>query len=234
MDKRVALVTGANRGIGLEVVRQLKQAGLTVILTSRNEQRGQSAVDKLAAEGLTVDYHVLDVDSAEGVRELHDWVIEHYGRLDVLVNNAAVLIDQGESILDVSMETVDQTFITNTIGPLMLCQAFVPDMKHQGYGRIVNVSSGMGALAEMGARSPAYRLSKAAMNAMTRVLASELQRYRNIKVNAMCPGWVRTEMGGPGAPRSVAKGAETVVWLATLPASGPTNGFFRDHNRIEW
>ena len=156
-----------------------------------------------------------------------------FGRLDILINNAGVYLDEGVSIFDVSLEAMRLTQEVNFFGPFHLCRAFVPMMRLKDYGRIVNVSSGYGAMVDMGARTAAYRISKLALNALTRIVADEVKGY-NIKVNAMCPGWVSTDMGGPAAPRTVDEGAEAITWLATLPDDGPTGGFFRDHQPIPW
>ncbi len=231
---RIALVTGANRGIGFEICRQLAELDIQVILTSRNGERGQAAVVELANDGYNVAYHQLDVSNTTSITNLKTWVQQEYGRLDILINNAAIYPDEGRRALDIEPDIVQETFVTNTLGPLMLCQAFLPMMITQKYGRVINISSEMGSLHNMSGGTPSYRISKAALNAMTRILASELRGQRNIKINAMCPGWVRTEMGGSSAPRSVEQGADTAVWLATLPENGPTNGFFQDRQPIEW
>jgi NAD(P)-dependent dehydrogenase (short-subunit alcohol dehydrogenase family) len=231
--QRIALVTGANRGIGLEICRQLAHKGLHVILTSRDPAKGERAATTLQSEGLPVSFCQLDVTDPVSVNHARDYVARMYGRLDVLVNNAGVYPDEGVSILRVSLELLQETFAINTFGAFLTCQAFVPMMRQQGYGRVVNVSSGAGSITEMDGYTGAYRMSKVALNAMTRVLANEL-RHTNIKVNAMCPGWVATDMGGVNAPRTVEEGADTAVWLATLPDDGPTDGFFRDRERIPW
>jgi NAD(P)-dependent dehydrogenase (short-subunit alcohol dehydrogenase family) len=229
MDKRIAVVTGANRGIGLEICRQLAQAGMHVILTARDEAKGKAAAKKLGVES-----HPLDVDSDESVKAFARWIEDTHGRCDVLVNNAGVMLDpRGSRVLDSKIETYRDTFETNLLGPLRMIQAIAPLMKKQGYGRIVNMSSGQGQLSEMGVGTPAYRVSKTALNALTRTTAADLHGT-GILVNAMCPGWVRTDMGGPGAPRSVEQGADTAVWLATLPAKGPSGGYFRDRKQIPW
>jgi NAD(P)-dependent dehydrogenase (short-subunit alcohol dehydrogenase family) len=230
---RVALVTGANRGIGFETCRLLAQLGLQVVLTSRDKVKGEKAVQCLQDDGLAVLYHPLDVTEKQSITRISTYIRRQFGRLDVLVNNAAIYADVGMSILDVPMETFRQTMDINFYGALHLCRLFVPLMRQNGYGRVVNVSSGMGAFAEMGGRTGAYRISKAALNVLTVILANEV-RGANIRVNAVCPGWVRSDMGGPYAPRSLAKGAETIVWLATLPDDGPTGGFFRDQKPIPW
>jgi len=230
---RIALVTGANRGLGLETCRQLAARGVHVILTSRQEAEGLAAAEVLGREGLTVVARRLDVTQAEDIEAMVDFIHSSCGRLDVLVNNAAIYIDEGASLLEISLADVRQTMETNFYGPLRLCRAIAPMMRQQRSGRIVNVSSGYGALSEMGAGAPAYSISKAALNALTCILADEL-RGADLKVNAACPGWVRTAMGGPEAPRTPSEGADTIVWLATLPRRGPTGGFFRDRKRIPW
>jgi len=227
------LVTGGNRGIGLETCRQLAARGLNVILASRDPDRGAAAVEALAQEGLTLIQHTLDVTRPEEIEAALEFVQSTCGRLEVLVNNAGIYLDQQASLLDLDLADVRLTMETNFYGPLRLCRAFAPLMRRQQYGRIVNVSSGYGALSEMGAGAPAYSISKAALNALTCILADEL-RGGDIKVNAACPGWVHTQMGGPEAPRTPAEGADTIVWLATLPARGPSGGFFRDRRRIPW
>ena len=231
--ERFALVTGGNRGIGLETCRQLAARGLNVILASRDPDRGAAAVEALAQEGLTLIQHTLDVTRPEEIEAALEFVQSTCGRLEVLVNNAGIYLDQQASLLDLDLADVRLTMETNFYGPLRLCRAFAPLMRRQQYGRIVNVSSGYGALSEMGAGAPAYSISKAALNALTCILADEL-RGGDIKVNAACPGWVHTQMGGPEAPRTPAEGADTIVWLATLPARGPSGGFFRDRRRIPW
>jgi len=236
-ETRIALVTGANRGIGLEIVKQLSRSGMMAVLCSRDVEQGKQAAAQLASEGLEPPVVELDVTREESVRSAVDEVMKLFGRIDVLVNNAGVLKEgqspEDASVLDLSPELALETYRTNTIGPLLLIKAIVPIMQEKGYGRIVNLSSGAGQLADMNAGFPAYRMSKAALNALTRVTAAELGPTP-IKVNAMCPGWVRTDMGGPNATRPVEKGAETAVWLATLPDTGPSGGFFRDMAPIPW
>mgnify|MGYP001229783376 CR=1 FL=1 len=234
---RVALVTGANRGIGLEVARQLARNGLLVALGVRDPAKGQHAAEQLLSEGLELPVIQVDTSDPASCHKAVNDVVTMLGRLDVLVNNAGVFLDttaSGQvSALAVKPETVDATLRVNSIGPLALIQAAVPVMQNQGYGRIVNMSSGMGQLSEMGGNYVAYRMSKTALNAVTRTLAAELADSP-IKINSMCPGWVRTDMGGPEAERSTEQGAETAVWLATLEDDGPTGGFFRDKAAIPW
>jgi NAD(P)-dependent dehydrogenase (short-subunit alcohol dehydrogenase family) len=236
-ETRIALVTGANRGIGLEVVRQLARAGLVAVVGSRDVGKGREAAAKLASEGVEAPVVALDVTDGDSVCAAVDEIMRLFGRIDVLVNNAGIL-KEGQTpdvskVLQLSPALALETYDTNTLGPMRTIQAVVPIMEKGSYGRIVNVSSGAGQLAEMGSGFPAYRMSKAALNALTRITAAELGPSP-IKVNAMCPGWVRTDMGGPNATRSVEQGAETAIWLATLPDSGPTGGFFRDRKPIAW
>ena len=232
---RVAVVTGANRGIGLEICGQLaRRGGMRVVLTARDATSGEEAARQRRAEGLDVHFHVLDVTDEQSVGTFARWLEAACKRCDVLVNNAGVMIDpRGSRVLESKLETYRETLEVNFFGPLRLAQAIVPLMKKEGYGRIVNISSGQGQLADMGVGTPAYRVSKTALNALTRMLAAEL-RGSGILVNAMCPGWVRTRMGGPSAPRSVAQGADTAVWLAMLPDGGASGGFFRDRKPIPW
>ena len=215
---RVALVTGGNRGIGLEICRQLAARGLTVVLTARDEGKGRRAAEELVSAKGRVLFRRLDVaDPAAPARLVAELEAELSG-VDILVNNAGVLLDRGYGAADVPMELVHETFEVNFFGAWRLCQAVLPVMRGRGYGRIVNVSSGMGQMTGMGAGYAAYRLSKLALNGLTRILAAEL-RGANVLVNTMSPGWVQTEMGGAGAPTSPAEGAETAVWLATRPAA---------------
>ncbi len=237
-EQRVALVTGANKGIGLEITRGLAAQGYKVILTARDEARGGAAAEALKKDGLDVVFHQLDVTDPAGVRRVAEFVEKELGRLDVLVNNAGVYLDKGANfdgggVLSSDLEVVKKTMEANFYGPLRLCQALAPLMKKNGYGRIVNMSSGMGQLHDMGSGSFAYRLSKTAINVLTRVLANELAGS-NILVNSASPGWVRTDMGGPSAPQTPAQGADTPLFLATLPDNGPTGGFFKDRERMEW
>lgn len=235
---RTVLVTGANRGVGREIAKQLVLQGYRVIFTSRDEFKGKQSYDQLRDEmGIQVPgelvYHQLDVTNAESIQRLRDFVVSKYDAVDALVNNAAVLLDQCGRILETPLEIYRATFETNMYGPLALSQAFIPKMVERHYGRVVNVSSGAGQVEDMVNDMTAYRLSKLALNGLTRMLAKMVDG-RNVLVNAGCPGWVRTEMGSPEAPRSAAEGAEGLVWLATLPAGGPHGGFFRDRQPIAW
>ena len=236
-ELRAALVTGANRGIGTEIARQLARQGVMVAMGSRDTTKGKQAADILRSEGLEPAVVQLDVTDQKSIEKAVTTTLDLFGRLDILINNAGILHDGAstdiEGVSDVPAELVLQTFETNVVGPLRLIQAVLPIMREQGYGRIVNMSSGMGQLEDMGKGAPSYRLSKTALNALTRTTAAE-QGQANIKINAMCPGWVQTDMGGPNATRPVEKGAETAIWLATLKDDGPTGGFFRDMKPIAW
>ena len=234
----IAVISGASRGLGFETCRQLGRRGYRVLLTARDHGRGTAAAAELQDEGLKVEFYPLDVTDAESVQALAGRLEREVGRLDVLVNNAGVFLDpmppedpSASSVFRTDIATLRYSMETNAYGPLRLCQALIPLMR--GQGRVVNVSSGMGQLSEMNGCCPGYRFSKAAINVLTRILADELRDTR-IKVNSVCPGWVRTDMGGPNADRSVEEGADAIVWLATLPDDGPSGGFFRDRQPIPW
>ena len=231
-QQKVALVSGGNRGIGMEICRQLaRQKNVTVLLTARDHQKGEIAVKKLNQNNI-VSFQ-LNVNDKNGIQHLKKIIDKEFGRLDILINNAAIFKKDDRDGLKVNAHVVRDTLETNLIGPLTLCQTFLPMMQTNNYGRVVNVSSSMGELHSMGGGYPAYRISKTALNALTRILAAEVQGY-NILINTMCPGWVRTDMGGPNATRSVKEGADTAVWLALLPDGAPSGKFFRDRKQIDW
>ena len=229
-NERLALVSGGNRGIGLEVCRQLAERGYAVIMGSRDEENG-----RVAAEGLewNVIPQQLDVADAGSVDRMAAFLEDEFGRLDILVNNAGISNNEGQRGVDADLDRVKESLEANLFGAWRLCEMAIPLMRRNGYGRIVNVSTGLAALEDMGGGSPGYRVSKTALNALTRILASEL-RGSGILVNAVNPGWVQTDMGGSGATRSVEEGAEALVWAATLPNSGPTGGFFQDRRPVPW
>ncbi len=225
---RTALVTGANRGIGLAVAAGLGERGFRVLLGARDPARGAQAEAAMRSAGCDARAVVLDVTDAATVDPA---LAAAEGRLDVLVNNAGIFPGGRPSELD--LDVAERAWQVNALGSWRMAEAAIPLMRAGAWGRIVNVSSGAGSLASMDASMPAYNVSKAALNAITRVLAAEL-RGTGILVNAACPGWVRTDMGGPGAPRSPEQGAASVLWAVDLPDDGPTGGFFRDGRPLPW
>jgi NAD(P)-dependent dehydrogenase (short-subunit alcohol dehydrogenase family) len=236
-DQRIALVTGANKGIGFEVVRQLARKGFHVFLGARNEKAGQAAVQKLNKEGEKEDYGEItvlkiDVSKPDSIRSAAEEFSRKSDRLDTLVNNAGILLDDDKDVLTATPEIFETTLRTNTLGALLVSQAFVPFLKKGDAPRIVNVSSGGGQLAD-GADgwAPAYCISKTALNGVTVQLAAALPKFA---VNSVCPGWVRTDMGGSNATRSVLEGAAGVVWLASEAPHSMTAKFFRDRKVIPW
>ncbi len=232
--EKIALVTGANRGIGREVARQLAERGFRVIVGARKAEAGRKAAAELGAGGGHVEFLEIDVADAAGISRAAQELAGRIDHLDVLVNNAGILEDGTSTALNVGAGVVRRSFETNTLGALLVAQAMVPLLHQASEGaRIINVSSGAGALGEMTSWAPAYSISKAGLNAVTRQLAAVL-RTRHIAVNSACPGWVRTDMGGAGASRSVAQGADTIVWLATEAPLTLTGKFFRDRKVIGW
>lgn len=222
----VTLVTGANRGIGLEVCRQLAARGHEVLLGARSPEAAERAAKEVGATPIR-----LDVTSAADIERAASEIGE-IGRLDVLVNNAAITYDTWQRASTADLSVVREAAETNLYGPWRLTQALLPMLRRSGHGRIVNVSSEVASLTSMGGGTPAYTASKVALNALTRMFAAELGAD-GILVNAVCPGWVATDMGGPGG-RPVADGAASVVWAATLSDNGPTGGFFRDGRPLPW
>jgi NAD(P)-dependent dehydrogenase (short-subunit alcohol dehydrogenase family) len=231
-DQPVALISGANRGIGREIARQLAHAGHFVLLGSRSVSAGEREAGQIEAEGGDVSVIELDVRSSEQVERAAAHLDGNPGRLDILVNNAGTY-GSPTGAADHDLEQAHDVMETNFWGPWRLTQAVLPLLRRSQRPRIVNVSSGAGQLADMQGGRAAYRVSKAALNALTRTLAAD-ETSSGLLVNTMCPGWVQTDMGGEGAPRSVQVGAETAVWLATLPDDGPSGGFFRDRQPIPW
>ena len=230
---RVALVTGANRGMGLETCRQLLGRGMRVVMTGRDTAALQRAFQEIRDTSENLMAVRMDVTDPGSIETAYRTAVERFGTVDVLVNNAAVLLFEDSDVLSIPAEAFRSTFETNLFGAIEVCRVFAPPMADRGYGRIVNVSSGAGQLAAMSTYAPAYAMSKAALNAFTRILA-DTYHSRGVLANAVDPGWVRTDMGGLSAPRSVQQGVVTTVWLATLPHDGPTGRFFRDRRSIEW
>jgi NAD(P)-dependent dehydrogenase (short-subunit alcohol dehydrogenase family) len=233
MRSRVAVVTGANRGLGFETCRQLLRLDYHVVMTGRDLDQTRKAAARLGVPDDRTLALRMDVREPASIEQAYRDATVRMGTVDVVVNNAAVLEHESSDVLDISGEEFRRTFDTNVFGVVDVCRIFVPEMARRKYGRVVNVSSGAGQLARLGTYAPAYSASKAALNALTLILAATY-RGTGVLVNAVDPGWVRTDMGGKSAPRSVEQGANTIVWLATLGDDGPTGGFFRDRKQIEW
>ena len=236
---KTALITGANRGIGFEVSKQLAQQGFKVYMGCRDELKGVAAAKALCSQELDVEFVHFDVTKTAGIRSVISKLKENGESLDVLINNAGVFLESDgptdsstSSLFKVDPVIILKTIETNTMGPLKLIQSLVPMMKESGKGRVINISSGMGQLTGMGGHWPGYRMSKTALNAITCILDAELQET-DILVNSVCPGWVRTDMGGSLASRSVEEGAETIVWLATANDI-PRGKLLRDKEVIPW
>lgn len=227
-DGRIALVTGSTRGIGHEVARQLDALGYTVIVTGREDSAAREAARRIGSRAVSMTLEVTDPRSITSVAGA---IRDRFGVLDVLVNNAAVLLDEGTSILETSPQVFEATIRANALGPLLMTHAVADLLRRSKAPRVVNVSSGAGQISSMTTYAPAYSISKAALHAITVMLAAALPTAR---INCVDPGWVRTDMGGDSAPRDVTKGAETIVWLATLLSTGPSGGFFHDRKRIPW
>jgi NAD(P)-dependent dehydrogenase (short-subunit alcohol dehydrogenase family) len=232
-DKQVALVTGGNRGIGIELVKQLALNGFKVILTSRDPEMGNEAVQKLKQLDLDVSFVEMDVTNQESIHQAAVTVNEKYGRLDVLINNAGVYLDENEKLLAMDPCILEKTMATNFFGVYYCLRSFIPLMEKQGYGRIINISSEYGAMSEMSYPGVGtYKLSKFAQNGLTRLVAAEING--DIKINAVDPGWVSTDMGGPSAPKTPSQAAKSILWLATIGPEGPSGGFFRDGKETSW
>ncbi|RUS99055.1 short-chain dehydrogenase [Trichormus variabilis SAG 1403-4b] len=237
--QKIAVITGSHKGLGYAIARKLAQKDdIQVVLTSRKEQDGLAAQKQLLNENIQVDYHSLDVTSDSSVQQFTAWLQQTYGRADILVNNAGVnptMQPEESSLLTVQMEMMLSTFTTNVLAVARITQALLPLMQAQNYGRIVNVSTEMASLSLMGSDyyplAPSYRLSKIGLNGLTAILAKELQGT-NILVNAYSPGWMQTDMGGDKAPFTADEGAETAVYLATLPEKGAQGKFFAEMRKF--
>jgi NAD(P)-dependent dehydrogenase (short-subunit alcohol dehydrogenase family) len=233
MAEPVILVTGGNRGIGLEICRQLAARGARVIMGSRDPAKGEKAKASLGDLAARITVEALDVDDATSVTALAQRVGRSPGKLDVLINNAGIFDKRDGNASTVPIDVVEKTFRTNVVGPMRLTQALLLLLRASKSARVINLSSGMGTLDDMGAGYAAYRISKTALNALTANLAAELTTSR-IAVNCMCPGWVKTDMGGPNATRPVNEGADTAVWLALEADQAVTGKFWRDRAEIPW
>ena len=233
-NQRTALITGANKGIGYETARQLAQRGFAVFIGTRDVAKGREASESLCNEGYESTFIQLDVTDPVSIKNACGTFSQKADHLDVLINNAAILEDHGEDILMLNTEMLDRTLKANVTGPILVIQDFLPYLQKSTLGaRIVNVSSGAGALTGMNTYAPAYSISKTALNAVTKQFAGAL-RGQNIAVNCVDPGWVRTDMGGPNASRPVEKGAETIVWLATDALPSETGKFWHDKQEVDW
>jgi NAD(P)-dependent dehydrogenase (short-subunit alcohol dehydrogenase family) len=231
--RKVAIVTGGNRGIGFELCKQLGRLGKQVVLTSRDEQKGVEAAEELKKEGLNILFYKLDVIKQEDVDGLEEFLMQHDLIPEILINNAGIYLDKDTRMLDLDENDLKQTVEVNFMGAFRLMKKIIPLMFTAGYGRIVNVSSGYGSINSMDGGAGAYKISKAALNAMTRIMADEVDE-RLIKINCVDPGWVNTDMGGDKAPKNTHEAAEGIIRLALLRNDGPAGGFFRDMKNIEW
>ncbi|MGZ3745379.1 MAG: SDR family NAD(P)-dependent oxidoreductase [Pseudobdellovibrionaceae bacterium] len=235
--KKIAIVTGASRGLGLGASEALAHRGFKVIMAMRNPDKAQKQVNSLKMKDLDVVPMTLDVSQEKSIDDFAEQIRKEFGLVDVLVNNAGIMIDNEDggsgSVFKTKASTIQKTFATNTLGPFLLTQKIFPLMKQEGYGRIVNLSSGMSQLSKPQAGYAGYRISKTALNMVTNIFASEVQGA-DICVNAVCPGWVRTDMGGPNADRDIEQGVKGIIWAATLPKGGPNGGIFRDGEPIPW
>jgi NAD(P)-dependent dehydrogenase (short-subunit alcohol dehydrogenase family) len=229
-SRKIALVTGANRGIGFEIVGQLSRHHFHVVLAARNRDAGERALSTLNGN---VSLQTLDVSDEASIQQAAREFGKKHDHLDVLINNAGIYPDESANILTIKREQLAATFQTNTFGALQVVQAFLPYLRKARMARVINVSSGYGELDGLSADVPSYCLSKLALNGVTIVLDQKL-RSEGIVVNSMCPGWVRTDMGGPSASRSVEEGADTAVWLSTDAPPEISGKFFRDRKEIHW
>lgn len=238
---KIALITGANKGIGFEIARRLGREGAVVVIGARDKRKGREAADKLRAEGIDAHALILDVKHGPSIARAAQHLETEYGRLDILVNNAGVTHDTRLIPSETPIETIHDVFETNFFGAVAVTQALLPLLRKSEAGRVVNVSSGLASLTQNSdpnwafycTKPLGYNASKTALNAFTVILAHEL-KGTPIKVNSADPGWCRTEMGGESATQSAADGADTPVWLATLPADGPTGGFFANRQPVPW
>ncbi len=229
---RIALVTGANKGIGYEIARQLGEKGYHVLLGARKADAGKQAAASLQKGGASAEFVEIDVSDRTSIENTASIVAAKFDHLDVLVNNAAIMEDK-KNIDEVPDDVFLRTLTTNTLGPLRVTQAFLPLLVKSPRASVVNMSSGLGQLSDMGNTYPAYSISKTALNAVTRQFAAALGD-KGISVNSVCPGWVKTDMGGANAPRTVQQGADTVTWLATEAPRNLTGQFLRDRKPIPW
>lgn len=235
MDKKIAIVTGANRGMGRAISEKLAAHHFHVVMVGRNEQGLKKETHQLADHHLSVETYIAHLDNEAEIRKLVHYITDKFGKLDVLINNAGIYIDESKEASDFSFkdEVMLNTLNVNTLAPFRLMKDFLPLMVKNGYGRVVNVSSGLGSFSGAGAYCLSYSVSKAALNMLTKLFASQVDG-KKVKVNAICPGWVKTDMGGQNAPRTIEEGISGMFWAATLEEDGPNGGFFRDGKPIDW
>lgn len=230
MTKKIAVVTGGNRGIGLAAVKLLAEAGYSVLIGSRDLAAGEAEALRLSKEGLDICAAQLDISSPASVNAFADGLT----RVDVLINNAGIYLEGASTFTEIDEETLIESINVNMVGTWRMCKAVAPLMIERGFGRIVNISTGWASLAGMEANAAAYRISKAGVNALTRVMADDLAPKGDIKVNSVCPGWVRTRMGGPAGQLSPEESARDVLWAAFFGSDGPTGKFFRLRQELPW
>ncbi|KRD84020.1 short-chain dehydrogenase [Bacillus sp. Root147] len=232
-EKQVALVTGGNRGIGYELVKQLASSGFKVILTSRSSEKGNKVTGELRELNMDVSFVLMDVDDPKSIEQAAAKVYEQHGRIDVLINNAGVYLDEHNHLLDMDPSVIQKTMKINFFGPFYVMRSFIPLMEKRGYGRVINISSEYGEMRALTSSGVgAYKLSKFSLNGLTQLIAAEVQG--DIKINAADPGWVSTDMGGPSAPRTPEETAKSILWLATIGSEGPNGKLFRDKKQIDW
>lgn len=232
MEKPTAIVTGANRGLGLGTSEALAQRGFQVIMMGRDLKKLTEIQTQFKEKGIEIFPVCCDLHMAEQINDVVDQCLSQFKRIDVVINNAGIFLDDGGSF-ETSKEQLEESFLINSIAPFLLMQKVLPHMIKTNYGRIVNVTSGMGSLTDMSGGWPAYRASKAALNVFTKVMAQEV-KSNNIKINSVCPGWVQTDMGGDNAHRSIEEGIQGILWAATLDERGPSGGNYRDGKQIPW
>lgn len=229
----IILITGSNRGLGKNVAELLGNQGHQVVLTARISEKGMAIARALKELGHHVYFHPIDLQAPDDFHLAKEFLMNKFGRLDVLINNAAIHYDLSNDVLKPDFQIVEEGLTTNLTNTWRLTCELIPLLRNSDHGRIVNVSSQSGALTGMGGGAPGYSISKAGLNVLTIKLATAL-KTENILVNSVCPGWVKTDMGGLEAPRSLQQGAESIIWAATLPKDGPSGGFFRDGHPIDW
>jgi NAD(P)-dependent dehydrogenase (short-subunit alcohol dehydrogenase family) len=232
MKTKVALVTGANRGMGLASSRKLAELGYKVIMLGRNEAELKSEVNKLKDLHYLAEAFMCDVGDEKDIQRLISYISQKYESIDVLINNAGIYVEEGD-IFSADEKVMRKTFETNTIGPFNLMKGLIPLMIKKGHGRVVNVSSGLGSFEGASGNCPSYCLSKVSLNMLTNLFAAEVQGT-DVLVNSICPGWVKTDMGGPNATRTIEEGIYGIIWAATLEEDGPNGGFFRDGKPVDW